>query len=173
MPIKGTRAAIAIAVSGDDVAFVPAVGASTVDGHPLASPNLPVEVRDVMDGALVASIFPRGTPVAIALSSDTLALLGSDAGKLVLTWYSMPSGKEAGTLAMPPATAPTVAAGDGAVVFRVGHTIRWVDVTTKRVHTVAKAVGTPIGLSIADQRIAWAENVAGRGRIRAYTLASG
>jgi hypothetical protein len=173
MPIKGARAAVAIAVSGDDVAFVPAVGASTSDGHPLASPNVPVEVRDVMDGALVASIFPRGTPVAIALSSDTLALLGSDAGKLVLTWYSMPSGKEAGTLAMPAATAPTVAAGDGAVVFRVGQTIRWVDVTTKRVHTVAKAVGIPIGLSVAGQRIAWAENVGGRGRIRSFTLASG
>ena len=173
MPIRGTRAAVAIAVSGDDVAFVPAVGTSSSDGHPLASPNVPVEVWNAQDDTRVASVFPRGTPLAISLSGDTLALLGSYAGQLVLTWYSMPSGKEAGTLTLPPLTAPAISAGDGAIVFRVGRTIRWVDETTKRVHTVAKAAGTPIGLSIAGQRIAWAENVGGRGRIQAFTLASG
>jgi hypothetical protein len=171
MAVKGTRAAIAVAVAGDDVAFVPAVGSSSSDGRPLASADVPIEVRDVQDGALVASVFPRGTPLAIALSSDTLALLGSDAGKLVLTWYSMPSGTEAGRMTLSPKTAPTLSAADGAIVFRVGRSVRWLDTATKHVHTVAKADGTPIGLSIAGERIAWAENVGGRGRIRAITLA--
>lgn len=171
-PVKGARAAVAIAVAGNDVAFVPAVGSSTADGHPLASANVRIEIRDVRDGSLVASILPRGTPLAIALSRDTLAVLGSSVGKLVLTWYSIPSGTEAGTMTMPPATAPMLSAAGGAIVFRVGLSIRWVDTATKQVHAVAKAAATPIGLSIAGQRIAWAENVGGRGRIRAVTIAS-
>ncbi len=169
--IKGTRASVAIAAGGDDIAFVPAAGTSTTDGHPLASPNVAVEIRDARTGSEIASISPRGTPVAIALSSSTFALLGRFGGKLVLTWYSMPSGEEAGTLTVPSTTAPMISAGDGAVVFRVGRSIRWVDVATKHVHTVAKAEGTPIGLSITGERIAWAENVGGRGRIQAITLA--
>jgi len=172
-PVKGSRAAVAIAVAGNDVAFVPAVGSSTADGHPLGSANVPIEVRDVRDGSLVASVLPRGTPLAIALSSDLLAVLGSSAGKLVLTWYSIPSGTEEGTMTVPPTTAPMLSAAEGAVVFRVGLSIRWVDTATNQVRTVAKAAATPIGLSIAGQRIAWAENIGGRGRIRAITLASG
>ena len=55
-------------------------------------------------------------------------------------------------------------------MFRVGLSIRAVDVQSKAVTTVAKAAGMPVGLSIAGDRIAWAENVGGRGRIRAVTL---
>src|SRR5487761_1560219 len=54
--IKGAPAAVAVAASGNDVAYVPAIGASTVDGHPLASRNVPVEVRDVNTGSLVLSV---------------------------------------------------------------------------------------------------------------------
>jgi hypothetical protein len=35
---------------------------------------------------------------------------------------------------------------------------------------VARAAGTPIGLSLQGDRLAWAENVNGSGRIRAITL---
>ncbi|HEY2072885.1 MAG TPA: hypothetical protein VGG88_04865 [Gaiellaceae bacterium] len=169
--IDESSASVAVAVAGDTVAFVPAVGSSTTDGHPLASPNVPVEVLNADTGARVASVSPDGTPVAIALSTGTLALLGRIGGKLVLSWYEMPSGKPAGDLTLPAKAADTVSAGDGAVVFRVGRSIRWVDVATKKVHTVATAAATPIGLSIAGRRVAWAENVGGRGRIRAVTLA--
>lgn len=164
-------ASVAVAVAGDMVAFVPAAGSTTTDGHPLASPGVPVEVRDADTGALVASVSPDGTPLAIALSNGTLALLGQTGGKVVLSWYELPSGSPAGSVTLPAKTAPALSAGDGAIVFRIGRSIRWVDVATKKVHTVAKAAGTPIGLSIAGRRVAWAENVAHRGRIRAVTIA--
>lgn len=164
-------ASVAVAVAGDMVAFVPAAGSTTTDGHPLASPGVPVEVRDADTGALVASVSPDGTPLAIALSDGTLALLGQTGGKVVLSWYELPSGSPAGSVTLPAKTAPALSAGDGAIVFRIGRSIRWVDVATKKVHTVAKAAGTPIGLSIAGRRVAWAENVAHRGRIRAVTIA--
>jgi hypothetical protein len=171
VPVKGAPASVAVAASGSDVAFVPAVGTSTTDGHPLASPDVPVEVRNAATGLLVTSISPNGTPFAITLSGDTLALLGRSGGKVVLSWYDVPSGKEMGSLTVPAATSPALSAGDGLVVFRVGRAIRVIDTATTHVRTIAKAAATPIGLSIAGRRIAWAENVDGRARIRAITIA--
>lgn len=168
--IKGTRAPVSVAAAGGNVAFIPAVGSSTTDGHPLASPSVPVEVRDVGTGGLVASISPAGTPVTVALSTTTVALLSRDAGKLVLSWYGL-DGTPAGSVHVPVATAPTIAASESLIVFRVGRSIRAVDLKTKRVRTVATAAATPIGLSVSGTRIAWAENVGGRGRIRAITPA--
>ena len=170
--IKGARKpAAALAVSGEYVAFVPAVGTSPADGHPLAAPNAAVEVRDVETGAQVASVSQEGTPVAIGLSSTTLAILGRVGGQLVLSWTSPTAGTPLETMKLPPGAAPLVSVGSGAIVFRVGRSIRVVDVTTKRVRTIATAASTPVGLSIAGSRIAWAENSGGRGRIRAITLA--
>jgi hypothetical protein len=171
--INGARPSVAVAVSGGNVAFVPAAGSSTADGEPFASPNVPIEVRDAKSGALVASVSPDGVPDAIALSSTTLAVLGRVADKLVLTWYALPDGSPAGSLTVPAATAPTLSAGDGLIVFRVKRSIRMVDLKTKEVRKVATASATPIGLSVAGTRVAWAENVGGRGRIRAITVASG
>jgi len=171
MPIKGARAAVAVAATNKDVAYVPAVGTSTVDGRPLASRNVPVEVRDIDTGSLVASVSPEAPPIAIGLSSTVLGVLGQSGGRLVLGWYAVATGKLIGTLRLPIGASPTLSVSDSAIVFRVGRSIRVVDVHSKRVRTVAKAAGTPIGLSIAGNRVAWAENVAGRGRIRAITLA--
>ena len=81
-----------------------------------------------------------------------------------------PAAKAAEAVAAPEPKSSAIV-GDRTIVFRVGRSIRTVAVHGKRVRTVAKAAGIPIGLSIAGNRIAWAENVAGRGRIRAVTLA--
>ena len=160
-----------MAASGNDVAYVPATGTSTVDGRPLASLDVPVEVRDVDTGSLVASVSPEAAPLTIGLSSTVIGVLGSSGGRLVLSWYALATGKQIGTLRLPLGASPELSVGTGAIVFRVGRSIRVVDVHTKRIRTVAKAAGAPIGLSIAGNRVAWAENVAGRGRIRAITLA--
>ncbi|HEY4414057.1 MAG TPA: hypothetical protein VGN06_13770 [Gaiellaceae bacterium] len=169
--VNGAPPAVAVAASDGDVAYVPAAGSSTTDGHPLASQNLPVEVRDAVSGALLTSVSPNGTPVAIALSASTLAVLSRSAGTAIVSWYDMPTGNNLRSVKVPAATAPELSAGDGNLVFRVGRSIRVVDTATRRVRTVAKAAATPVGLSIAGKRIAWAENVDGRARIRAITLA--
>jgi hypothetical protein len=171
--IKGASPAVLVAASGNDIAYVQASGTATADGRPLASADVPVEVRDVDSGSLVASVSvpSKSPPVAIGLSNTVLALLGRSAGRLVLDWYGVPTGKPLGTLRLPRGAAPMLSVGDSTIVFRVGRSIRTVAVSGKRVRVVAKAAATPIGLSIAGTRIAWAENVAGRGRIRAITLA--
>jgi hypothetical protein len=38
------------------------------------------------------------------------------------------------------------------------------------VSTLAQAGSTPVGLSIEGSRVAWAENIMGRGRIRSLTV---
>src|SRR5487761_410601 len=123
--IKGAPAAVAVAASGNDVAYVPAIGASTVDGHPLASRNVPVEVRDVNTGSLVLSVSPEAAPLAIGLSSTVLAVLGRSGGRLILGWYALQTGRPLGAL-------PTLSVGTSAIVFRVGRSICVVDVHTRR-----------------------------------------
>jgi hypothetical protein len=168
----GPSAALAVATSDDLVAYIPAAGASSIDGHPLASADKPVDVRQVSTGKQLASIMPEGIPVAIGLSGTTLALIGRSAGRLTLTWYDISTGQPVGSLELPTGAATQVCVGVRDIVYRVGRSIRAVDVATKRVHVVAKAASTPVGLSVAGNRIAWAENVHGRGRIRAITLTS-
>jgi hypothetical protein len=171
MRIAGAKAAVLLAASSNDIAYVPASGAATADGRPLASAAVPVEVLDADSGSRVASVSVQSTPVAIGLSTTVLAVLGRSAGRLILDWYDVPTGKPLGTLTLPPGAAPALSVGDDTIVYRVGRSIRAVTIHGKRVRAVARAAGTPIGLSIAGNRIAWAENVAGRGRIRAVTLA--
>lgn len=170
-PIKNVPPSVEVAASGNDVAFVPATGSSPTDGHPFAAPNASIEVRTVDMGTFVASVSTDAAPEAIALSSSMVAVLGRVGDKLVISWYSLPDGGPLGNVSVPATTAPEISASEDAIVFRVGHSIRIVDVKTQKVRTVATATSAPIGLSIAGTRIAWAENVAGRGRIRAITLA--
>jgi hypothetical protein len=168
--VKGTSAAVAVAVSGSDVALVRAATASVPDGRPLASADLPIEVRDVGSGSLLASVTPAGTPLAIALSSRALALLEQTPSGPTLAWFDPTSGAPLGSVSVPAATAPALSASGGLIVFRVDRSIRAVDIDTQRVRILAKAGATPIGLSIDGGRIAWAENVGGRGRIRSVTV---
>jgi hypothetical protein len=117
------------------------------------------------------SVSPGSTPVAVGLSTAVLAVLGRSAGNLVLDWYDVSTGSTLGELRLPRDASPALSVSDSAIVFRVGRSIRAVAVNGARIRTVARASGTPVGLSIAGNRIAWAENVGGRGRIRAVTLA--
>lgn len=168
--VPGTGASLAVATSGDDVVYVPAVGASSTDGHPLASTDASIEVRKVSSGTRVASFTPTGTPLAVGLSGNTLALIGRRSGRLVLSWDDIVSGRQLGSLELPSGAAPQLSVGAHDIVFRVGRAIHVVDIATKRQHLLARAAATPVGLSVAGNRVAWAENIHGRGRIRAVTL---
>jgi len=167
--VPGTTSAIAVAVSGASIAYVQAASVGA-HGEPQASSALPVQVRDVSSGTLLASVAPKGTPLAIALAQHVLALLEQSAGGLRLAWYDTTTGKRAGSVPVPPSTSRELAANDQQIVFHVGRSIRAVGVDTHRLSTLAEAAAAPIGLSLAGTRLAWAENVKGRGRIRALTL---
>jgi hypothetical protein len=171
--IPNTTAAVAVAAAGASVAYVPAGPTVGRDGRPLASADLPLEVRDIRSGALLARALPAGTPVAIALSAHVLAALEQTPRGLRLAWYSPSTGAAAGSVAVPAGTAPELSANDQTIVFRVGRSIRAVDVASRRTRRLARAASTPVGVSLERNRLAWAENVKGKGRIRAVSVAKG
>ena len=167
--VLGTAPAVEVAAADDTVAYVPTatIGAR---GAPLASVEMPIEVRDATTGTLVARIEPHGTPIAIALTAHLLATLERTPLGLQLAWYDLGTSALSGSVPVPKTTSPVLSASDQLIVFEAGRSIRSVNPTSHRVSTLARAGSTPIGLSIEGSRVAWAENIEGRGRIRSLTV---
>jgi hypothetical protein len=58
------------------------------------------------------------------------------------------------------------------VVFHIGRTISALNVNTRQIVPVATTAPNPLDISVSGRRVAWAENINGRGRIRALELPS-
>jgi hypothetical protein len=166
--IPGTEAGgMQLALARGRVAYVRAATVGN-DGTPLSGTQ--IDIRNVKDGTLLTQISPQGTPIAVALSTTVLATLERRSKGLVLAWYDAATGKPAGSLSVAANTSREISASSRAIVFHSGRAIRVVYVRTHKTKTVAHAAAQPIGLSIEGARIAWAENVGGKGRIRALRL---
>lgn len=166
IPVVEGTSAVAVAASDTSIAFVPAATVGK-GGVPLAAADLPIEVRDARSGMLISRAAPQGTPLAIALSSKILASLERTPLGLRVGWYDTASGRLVGSVPVADGTAPELTVTDRLIAFRVGRSIRVVSVASRKVTTLTRAASTPIGLSLEGGRLAWAENVKGRGRIRA------
>jgi hypothetical protein len=167
--VPNSAPAVEVAVSGTTVAYVPADHAAE-HGMPVAAADLPVEILDVRTGTSIAHVSPEGTPISIALAPHTLTMLERTTNGLRLGWYSASTGTGLGSIDVPSNTTPEVSASDQFAVFRIGRFIHALAFATGHSRTVAETVGRPIGLSLEGNRVAWAENVKGRGRIRALSL---
>jgi hypothetical protein len=162
--IAGTGAAVAVAASETNVAYVPT---STVGKEGSPAPDLQIDVVDTSTGKPISSITPQGTPIALALAPHVLATLEQTPLGLRLAWYVPETGAPSGSVPVARAASPELTATDQLIVFRVGRSLRAVDVTTHSVRTLGATAAPPIGLSLEGGRLAWAENVNGTGRIRA------
>jgi hypothetical protein len=168
--VPGTdHGAVAVAVGGGRIAYV-GTGSITKRGKPVAGGDLPIQVVDAAKGRAVSSIQPRGTPVAIGLSSHVLAALERTALGLRLAWYSPSSGLPIGSAPVALTTSPELTVSDRLIAFHVGRVIRGVEIATGRVETLITAAAPPIGLSIDGRRLAWAENLKHGARIRALRV---
>jgi hypothetical protein len=167
--IRGTRAAVAVAASGSTLAYVPAAGLND-RGKPVAAADLPIEIVDADNGNSIAHVSPGGTPLAIALTGTMLVTLERTAAGLKLAWYSAANGVGIDSVPVPAGTALELSANDQVAVFRTGRFLHVLTFATSHSRTVAQTVGRPIGVSIEGNRLAWAENVKGRGRIRALVV---
>lgn len=164
--VPDTQPAVDVATSGDAIAYVPTNGIAK-DGRPHAGADLPVTIVDADTGQQIAAVVPQGVPAAIALSSRVLATLERTALGLRLAWYSAHTGQPLGSVPVPKATTPSLSANDRVIVFRVGRSIRAVDVASHRVRTLFRTARKPIGLSLSGSWLRWAENVGTSARIRA------
>lgn len=172
--VDGTAAAVEVAASGTTIAYVQAATLSKT-GMPLASADLPIEVRNSLTGALISRVKPGGVPLAVALSPTYVSAIERTPLGLRLAWYDAASGDRRGSVPLPSGTSPELAASDQLLVFRTGKTISGVRLPAAHSVTVlARAAAAPMGLSIEGGRVAWAENVGGKGRVRAlYVKGSG
>lgn len=168
--IAGIGPALDVAASGTRVAYIPASSKVDPDGHPLASATLPVEVREAATGGFVSRVDPVGVPEQVALSSGVLAVLERTQGGALVEWFDPSRGGNRLGVVSVPDTATDLSTSDQLIAFRVGRSLRVIDIATGTVRTLATAASTPIGLSLEGSRLAWAENVDGRGRIRALFL---
>jgi Tol biopolymer transport system component len=129
------------------------------------APRTPILVRS-RGGRPLATIDPGGEAVSLAVTRElTAALVRGNTWRLEI--YSpkrriVNLGKQRIT--------STLAASGRSVVFRAGRGIYVIHARSGRLRLVARAAGTPIGLSIVGRRIAWAENARGGARVRAVTL---
>jgi hypothetical protein len=146
------------------VAYVPT---STVGKEGRPAPDLRIDLVDTSTGTPISSITPQGTPIALALAPHVLATLEQTPVGLRLAWYDPETGAPSSAVPVARTASPELTANDQLIVFRVGRTLRAVDITTHRVRTLGTTAALPIGLSLEGGRLAWAENVNGTGRIRA------
>jgi hypothetical protein len=168
LAVAGASPAFLLAAAGRCLA---GVAASARPLEPLArlGPDRLVEVREVASGRLVGRLMPSGTVRALTLARMYAAVLVADDGRRRIERYAL-DGHKLSSTTVPAAAADELGASRSTIVFRVGRSIRALDVLRGSVRTVAMARSRPVGLSIESNRVMWAERVGGRSVVRALWL---
>jgi hypothetical protein len=169
VPGPDRTGAVAVAAAGGAVAYVPTTTIGK-QGRPVATAELAIEVVDATTGASISHVRTEGTPLALALSAKVVSTLERTPLGLRVAWYERTSGQPLGSLPVSRKASPELTATDTTIVYRVGRSIRAVDVATSKARTLALAAAVPVGLSLEGARLAWAENLPGSARIRTLTL---
>jgi WD40 repeat protein len=122
-------------------------------------------------GRVLTTFESTGEPRAIAFSGSLAALLTiprAGLGRIAL--FDARSGKSRWVLRVPRNAGLGLDMDGRWVVFSAGSSVRAINVRTRTSRVLARARSAPIGLSLSGRRVAWAENVRGRGRVRALSL---
>jgi hypothetical protein len=167
--LPDSRPALSLSTADGRLAYVPAVAGPA---GPTASARLPVSIVDASTGEAVTSVRPHGKPLALSLSPDVLALLTRSGRTDRVSWYDATVGTLLGSVRVSRRVAPELAASDRLVVFRLGRRLRGIDPATGRKRTLARAAAKPLGFSLTDARLTWAENRPAGGRIRIVGVGS-
>jgi hypothetical protein len=166
--LGGTPVPAFVDVAAGRIALVAAARSFAGDiTFPLPPAQRPagVEVRDASSGALVKRLPVRGVVLGLALSRETVAVLVTHDGTKEVLQYDARTGARRAAISVPRGTTGIDVDGR-TVVYRSG-----LDIYTAGQDGLVRvrAAAAPIGLSIEAGRVAWAENVGGHGRIRAFT----
>jgi hypothetical protein len=167
--LHGSGPALGLAVDNGRIAYIRAADVAK-GGKPASSPDVPVQVVDASDGAVISRAKPVGVPLAVGLSPHVLAVLSRNGYNLRLTWYDPATGHKLGGIGVPVQTAPELAVNDQFVVYRFGRYLRALAVAKNHIHVLGKTGPAYLGLSLDQGRLVWAENTPSSGRIRALFL---
>lgn len=127
-----------------------------------------VELRS-SKGALLKGFRSPGQPRAVALGADDVALLTESGRQRSLRVFDAETGAARAVVPVR-GMSDALAASGRWIAFVEGKTIRLLDATTGSVSAAVETATYPIDVSISGGRLAWAENSAHRGRIRAVSL---
>ena len=166
--VRGPAPPALLDVSAGRLAIVPVIGR----GERARRAKPLVEIRTADTGALIRTIRLGGAPTALALSTTTVAVLLRPPGAPPrIERYAARTGSRIGATSVDDAIVDELDADRGAVVYHAGRTILVLD-RRGAVRPLADTISVrgPIGLSIDGRRVAWAENIRGRGTVRAVAL---
>lgn len=112
-----------------------------------------------------------GTPLAVALDGDYLAILTQLApGAKAIAVVRVADATVLRTVAVPASTASFVSASGGRAIYAAGRSLYALTLGTGATAQIATAVGQISGLAVSGPRVSWAENSGARGRVRTLTL---
>ncbi len=167
-PLPGAGPALELAAAAGRLAYVQA--SRVRHGAPAANGSAPIEVVSATTGAAVSDVQPDGVPLAIALSPRVLAVLTYRNRHDRISWYDPRNGTMVGSIRLLHRAAPQLAASNRVVVYRIGRWLRGIAVDSGRIRKLAHTSGVLAGLSLQGNRLAWAEDNGGTGRIRTLTV---
>jgi hypothetical protein len=168
-PLPGVGPALQLATSAGRIAYVPATSART--GRPSATGTSVLQIVDATSGDSVAQASVHGFPLAIALSPNVLAVLTSMSGPHDrISWFSATDGTKLGSVLVSSLAASQLAASDQLIVYRAGLQLEGISTNTGRIRKLAKTGVDYVGLSLAHDRLLWAENHNHTGRLRALSV---
>jgi len=161
--VEGRRARRVPGAEGGDALAVSAPNVATVAAYNTLT------VRNAWTGRVVTSFPTTGVPRSVALTQTFVAVLVDRGRVRRIELRDIRTGALRRNVAVSRNAANMSAAGR-TVAYSVGRHLYVLDAQTFRIRRLARAAHAPIGLSIEAKRIAWAENVRGRGAIRAVYL---
>jgi hypothetical protein len=167
-PLPNVGPALQLAAAAGRIAYVPATRVPA--NQPGASTNGFVNIVDGTTGDPVAQASVGGIPAAIALTSHVLAVLTQRGPRDRISWFSATDGTKLGTVLVSRRTLPQLTASDQLIVYQVDRTVFGVSTANSSIRMLAKTGPTPLGLSLANGRLVWAENDEDSGRLRALAV---
>jgi hypothetical protein len=168
-PLPGAKPALQLAAAAGRIAYIPAV--TVKSGRPSPNTDSSVYIADAAGGGQLGQVLVRGIPIAIALSSHVLAVLTTMSGpRDRISWYSAADGTKLGSVLVSPGAAPQLAANDRLIVYHVGRLLRDVSTRNGRSAKLASTARSSVGLALARNRLIWADDHNGTGRLRALSV---
>jgi hypothetical protein len=166
--LPGAEPALQLAAAAGRIAYVPATVVKS--GRPTVTLNNTLRIVDAVTGDRVGQTFVKGIPVAIALSSEVLAVLTASGPHDRISWFSATDGTKLGDAVVSANAAPQLAASNRLIVYRVGRLLRGISTRAGHNGKLVKTGLNYVGLALARGRLIWAQNHGTTGRLRALTV---
>ena len=166
--LPGAEPALQLDAAAGRIAYVPATVVKS--GRPTVSLDNTLRIVDATTGAVLGQPFVKGIPIAIALSSQVLAVLTASGPHDRISWFSATDGTKLGSALISATAAPQLAASNHLIVYRVGRLLHGISPRTGRSVKLVQTALTSLGLSLARGRLIWAENHNRTGRLRALSV---